>query len=499
MPSPPGPDKDVPNLHHHHVPVSRPHHHHHHVTTTKPTVQVNPQVALPSITIRSNAVLDEVKNLPRRHLGHGYYEPTLKPTNSSALVGIRKDSGGYLSNPKPLPRFDKKQQNCVFTVKVPRVHLTHSSLKEITSRKALWGTDIYTDDSDVVAACIHQGWFRGAWDDSIDISLLGLELPGIPITKQDRLDTSEKVMMQPPLLGPEDIPKDHDVHVDILILPPLEGYGSTIRFGIKSREWGYKREGFQSEHDGMSFMILKVQYVSGVDGEVGRGGMERRRLFAKKLQAEELEEEDTWGDLMNGEGGMRNGSQFEESFERGGPGPSIGDIKGIGTNSWWKESNGSIKAKGKEKEVENHGSPIPEAPKTPLREVPRHYVPIDPPIPSPISVADPQIDIERVTELMIENANTAEGPVVDAAAVDEPVNIGRPTQEQGPPRSVPEAPVLPKRESEREVIAEGDNFRDTVKVKRETISESAPTPVPAEGSLDSRVPVPDTDMSGTHG
>jgi hypothetical protein len=77
----------------------------------------------------------------------------------------------------------------------------------------VWGTDVYTDDSDIIAACIHQGWFRGEWAEDVDPSLLGLELgDGAP-------DSPKEYLTDPPLRGPMQVPKDRDLDVTILILP----------------------------------------------------------------------------------------------------------------------------------------------------------------------------------------------------------------------------------------------------------------------------------------
>jgi phenolic acid decarboxylase len=67
------------------------------------------------------------------------------------------------------------KENCTLTMKIGKEHLIPASREEITSRRALWGTDVYTDDSDVIAACIHAGWIRGEWSDDVDVSMLGLD------------------------------------------------------------------------------------------------------------------------------------------------------------------------------------------------------------------------------------------------------------------------------------------------------------------------------------
>lgn len=448
----------------------------------KPAVQINPQIPLPNVTIVSSAVLDSVKNLPRRHLGHCYYESKLKATSST--VYPKKGRPGYSSTPKPLPRFENSQLNCTYTVKVPRVHLTNSSLKEITSRKSLWGTDIYTDDSDVIAAAIHAGWFRGVWDESVDVSLLGLDLAGKAIPKKFGPNGRDEMLLQPPPSGPKNIPRNHDVHIDIVVLPLLEGYGSTIRFGIKSREWGIKREGYQSQHDGMSFMIVKVAFVSSV-GEGGEAGIrKRKKMISSRPQETSLEQR-----RIDGTEIQNDPEQFEESYERG-------EIKGIGTNSWWKIPAKKVEEPVIEPEPEPEpeeemeetteaavSSPPQNIPRTPPRqEPPRHYVPIDPPIPSPISVIDPQIDIERAAELLAEGSTASQNvtPTKPGSGGTGGEDVQMQDEIISPLRPVPDIEPQPAAVSEvsptykREIISAGNGLGGEVELKREVISALPP-------------------------
>lgn len=190
-------------------------------------------------------------------------------------------------------------------VKVGKQHLTPSSREEITLRRAVWGTDVYTDDSDVVAACVHGGWIRGEWPEDVDVDLLGLD-EGVDVdakdTKSDKdVKGSKKgrgkegpepkqepeFLDAPPKTGPVAVPKDRDMHVTVLILPKLEKYTSTVRFGIKSREWGGKlgRDGQRSSHDGLSFMIKSVRFVTNGAGAQSRlRGKARRERIWKAMQ-----------------------------------------------------------------------------------------------------------------------------------------------------------------------------------------------------------------------
>ena len=339
----------------------------------------NPVIPLPKTTIRSQAILNDVKDKPRKHLGYGYYRSILKPVRHSTS---EKADRGFASTPEPMPRFEG-QENCTFTIKVPSIYLDDVSREEITSRRAVYGTDVYTDDSDVIAACIHQGWFRGAWNKDVDVSLLDLEIVGAPNGAVNSKDYENDILIKPPPKGPMHVPKKKDLHVTVLVLPVLEKFASTVRFGIKSREWGGRHEGYQGVHDGLSYMIMSIQWVDGVDSSEGRNGGLRKKIMAEVLDDTEMEAEEAWGDLLaNGNGASGPETHAEESFERGGDRmdgvETAGDIKGVGTKSWWKKPNCAPKENEKDFDAEKQ--------------------------------LDKDREIEKVTERMIENANASSAP-----------------------------------------------------------------------------------------
>ena len=330
------------------------------------------------MTIRSQAVLNDVKNKPRRHLGYGYYKSVLTPAKRSTS---EKDDRGFASTPEPLPRFEG-QENCTFTVKVPSIYLGDVSRAEITSRRAVYGTNVYTDDSDVIAACIHQGWFRGAWNKDVDVALLDLEIRGAVNGALTSKDYENDILTEPPPRGPMHVPKKKDLNVTILVLPPLEKYASTTRFGIKSREWGGRHDGYRGVHDGLSFMILSIQWVARIDNNEGRSGRLRRKKMAEVLDDAELEVEQGWGDLLlNVDETKRPEVHAKESFERGREGSDeamTSNIKGLGTKSWWKKPTKALNKTDVKPGFE--------------REV------------------DKEMEIAKVTERMIENANASSAP-----------------------------------------------------------------------------------------
>lgn len=263
----------------------------------------------PKQIVNSKAVLDSVANRPRYHLGDVLYEPTFQPTKLQPSELSDEAYRSWSTTPKPLP-LDRIRgnENCTITVKVPRIHLTPAAREEITSRRALWGTEVYTDDSDVVAACIHGGWIRGEWDPDVGASLLDLD-HGIAedgVVHQVRGSNGDMTMDEqaaraaandadflsaPPKTGPVFVRENRDMHVTLVILPTLQKYASTTRFGIQSREFGGSgREGrMRRQHDGLSFMITGLRWVENgakTQSDVrGKGRKERMRRAMREIRA----------------------------------------------------------------------------------------------------------------------------------------------------------------------------------------------------------------------
>ncbi|OTB04820.1 hypothetical protein M426DRAFT_73187 [Hypoxylon sp. CI-4A] len=267
--------------HHHQPPRSAP------APSSKPSAPGSTVIPKPVHKTLSQAVLDSVADRPRKHLGDVVYQVTLKPSKLESS----HSKFGFASNPRPLPMdIIKGNENSTLTVKIPRVHLSPSSREEITARRAVWGTDVYTDDSDIVAACIHAGWIRGEWGEDVDIDLL--ELHKITGTKKQRAAAVEQqhleVLTSPPASGPVQIPADRDLHVTLLVLPALEKYGSSTRFGIQSREFGGTYNGRKSIHDGISFMITSVRWVDGAAPQSRLRGKARRERIRKAMSEEVL-------------------------------------------------------------------------------------------------------------------------------------------------------------------------------------------------------------------
>ncbi|ORY58551.1 histone deacetylation protein Rxt3-domain-containing protein [Pseudomassariella vexata] len=276
-----------------------------------------PAIPKPKKLVNSQAVLDSIAHKERKHLGDFVYNPILKPTQIQDTSGI-----GYASTPTPLPmEIIKNNENSTLMVKVDRRHLEPGPRREMIKRQALWGTDVYTDDSDVISACIHGGWIRGEWQDETFASLLDLEFPPPKSSKNSSASTesqtSRYVLTEPPPTGPVHIPPGRDMQVMVLILPALEKYGSSTRFGLTSREWGGPPP--KRPHDGLSFKVLEVRFV--IDGAApqnrlrGKGRRDRINRNNSALQRSKFID---FKAVVNGASsengkGVRNGLKTSEN------------------------------------------------------------------------------------------------------------------------------------------------------------------------------------------
>ncbi|KAJ3079500.1 hypothetical protein HK102_003740 [Quaeritorhiza haematococci] len=156
------------------------------------------------------SVPDGVKE---RFMGQVTYrgaKPRIRNSNSAA------DTQLFL-----LPIFSSRDHYCTIEVRVPAEHLL-ARMNLAVRKAAVWGTEVYTDDSDVVANT----------------------------------------------LDPKTHLPDHDLLVTLRVLPRLVRYTGSLRHGILSRGWG-------SGHDGESLRVERVaKVVRGVGVEVDGGEKE---------------------------------------------------------------------------------------------------------------------------------------------------------------------------------------------------------------------------------
>jgi hypothetical protein len=236
------------------------------------------------IKVYSQSVLDSVKDLPRNHLGSELYNPKLEvspPSPASSVLSSSK--GGFRSIYKPSRTFTERDLNCTFTIRIPRFYLLAEERLRICTDRCVWGTDLYTDDSDPLAAAMHAGWIRAEWPPDLDIAQLNLTPP--PRDTPDDVAVPDEMHAPPqptdtaePTAAPAGVlpPPDLDLHVTILILPKLRRYAGSVRYGVASRSW-------PGTHDGFSYTIHKLRWVDeGAMRGCERSGRARREERRKR-------------------------------------------------------------------------------------------------------------------------------------------------------------------------------------------------------------------------
>ncbi|KAI8913495.1 histone deacetylation protein Rxt3-domain-containing protein [Gorgonomyces haynaldii] len=192
-----------------------------------------------------------------------------------------------------LPQFNSKHHYSTIEVRIPAEFLTYRG--NIAVRKsAVWGTDIYTDDSDVVAMIIHSGHYRPVdapdptpeesqdMDVNRDVSLV-VKTPVSgevkPVIAEAEPQKSGSIILHP----------DHDLQVILRVLPKLIKYTGSLRYGLDSRGWG-------ASHDGESVQVESVRKIErGSVLKMGRKVFSRQwGEMAKHVTKEEEKEEMTF-------------------------------------------------------------------------------------------------------------------------------------------------------------------------------------------------------------
>ncbi|ORZ15139.1 histone deacetylation protein Rxt3-domain-containing protein [Absidia repens] len=164
--------------------------------------------------------------------------------------------GFYLYQPSMLLPNLQEHLNGIVQVRIPARYLSYQNPK--VKKRAIWGTGIYTDDSDVVSMAIHSGKFIPEHhdpelesNDPFLMAVAGKSMESI------RAATRKQAMSPKTYLlgrnGDDTIP-EYDIKVTLRVLPKLQDYTSTIQHRIKSRQWG-------GNHDGVSFYVEKVEQL----------------------------------------------------------------------------------------------------------------------------------------------------------------------------------------------------------------------------------------------
>ena len=231
----------------------------------------------PKKMVKVGSIISQTLRKPRRHLGTFNYDPDILVSEAAIPSDAEHD---IMIKPKLLPSFSEVEDlNCTYTIYVSKTWLQERERRLICSTRNLWGTAIYTDDTDPVAAAMHMGWIKPAFQ-NIDETLL----QKITQDQNPKVDVI-KDLKPPP--QPLEISKGRDFKITCVVMPSLEKYEETARFGIRSRAWPNLAEG--APHDGASFSILKVETVElgPEERRMGRTGQSRRARLKEQLMQRE--------------------------------------------------------------------------------------------------------------------------------------------------------------------------------------------------------------------
>lgn len=209
-----------------------------------------------------------VSHLPIHHLGYvNYIEfPTNENySNNTKFINITEGEQSYISSLADittkedatmpiaipvtlLPDFLCNHLNCTIDVRIPRYELYDN--ENVYSRN-VWGTDVYTDDSDPVAILYHCGILKSndpfagfqSLQDNDSHTSTSNQWPVYPVQADSNGTT-----------GTEDI--SDVLVVRFRILPPLTAYYGCYRHAYHSRTWAQQH----SKHDGVSVSVESVRW-----------------------------------------------------------------------------------------------------------------------------------------------------------------------------------------------------------------------------------------------
>lgn len=231
----------------------------------------------PKKTVKVATVVAQTLRKPRRHLGTFQYDADVFVPESYTTGD--EDFELCIKPKIPAPFSADDHLNCTYTVHVSKHWLQDRERRLITATRNLWGTGIYTDDSDPIIAAMHMGWIKPAFH-NVDQSLL----QKIVQDQNPPVDLGKDLQLP---LHPLEIPKDRGLKITCLVMPQLDRYEETARFGIRSRSW--PEGGERTPHDGVSFAILKVEVVDvgPLERKLGRTGKSKRAWLQAQLYQRE--------------------------------------------------------------------------------------------------------------------------------------------------------------------------------------------------------------------
>ncbi|CAH1759907.1 11819_t:CDS:2 [Entrophospora sp. SA101] len=167
--------------------------------------------------VMEEIITNDKNEIINKSIGNNHNKKIKKMKNKHKKI-VKKEHHHHLGqlvySPKEILPPLEFNVNSLLEVWISAKHLSWENLK--VRKRFLWGTDIYTDDSDIVAG------------NYIPIQYNFKSIPDYP---------------------------DYDLCVTIRVCPKLSQYPKSTRNNYKSRAWG--------NHDGVSYKIEKVEKMRG--------------------------------------------------------------------------------------------------------------------------------------------------------------------------------------------------------------------------------------------
>ncbi|KAF8979822.1 hypothetical protein BGZ52_004538, partial [Haplosporangium bisporale] len=260
-----GPNGKLPGLGAMNMPSSG-HEHGHHPRPEGPLPPTRPGSYSPVQHASYGNVANGIMYPPSSHSGyHGHHAPNMgqveQPRHPRLIIhsdSLKMDGrpelflGYHRYDPATLLPNMEGNENSLLEVRIASTYLTYDNAK--VRKRELWGTEVYTDDSDVVATLIHSGFY----------------IPPLTPTSTDQ-DSLQPTGQHNFASLIQHICPGFDLAVTIRAMPKLEKYQGSIQNRIKSRTWS------TDDHSGASFKIESIRKLpAGEALNRGRGQSKRR-------------------------------------------------------------------------------------------------------------------------------------------------------------------------------------------------------------------------------
>ncbi|KAH3661693.1 hypothetical protein OGAPHI_006543 [Ogataea philodendri] len=256
------------------------------------------------ITIDSKETLLLAASFPRKHLGSIIYQeyPT-KETRCMYLENIdpvHQQEDFHIPNQlvskriELLPAYFANYINCTVDIRIPYKSIPDNI--NVFDRR-IWGTDIYTDDSDIVAILYHCGVLQSAdptGADDNDSTRAPEKSEKSGESEQDKESGAVPFSSHTGAITPGNLDNIHNVSkpdvnpdeandlvVTLIILPRLGVYQGSYRNHYNSRTWGQNG----AYHNGVSIALYGVRWcrLGGSYDGLNTGSF-RKRLLNERME-----------------------------------------------------------------------------------------------------------------------------------------------------------------------------------------------------------------------